>query len=247
MIKEQFVGYKTALLLKEKGFDEEVFMYYHIHDKNDFSYMDTDEFENYCENDYEQVNDEYSFFNHCSNYRAARCTQQMAMRWLREKHDIAIVVTPDFSAVTTPDKKVYLWNYEAYKIVANENMEFLCRDSAFCSYEQACEAGIERTLNYVEVKKTNFDKMNKFVFDIKYRERIEKKELKVITSFGEPAEIVKWDCHGRYPILAVIYDGDTDDCAFYREDGSGYHRESYLIIVENCDDEHDYDKVKAKK
>lgn len=242
MIEEQFVGYKVALLLKEKGFDEEVFTYYHVHDRYDFSYMDDGEFENYCENDYEQVNDNYSFFNHCSIYRAARCTQQMAMRWLREKHNIAILVSPD-------NKAYYLWNYEVLRMkdVKENKIEILCKDTAFASYEQACESAIENALNYVENKKTKFDKMKKFAFDIKYRNRIENKELKVITSHGEPVEIVKWNCHGRYPILAVIYDGDTDDCAFYREDGTGYHSESYLIIVENCDDEHDYDKVKTRE
>ena len=254
MIEEQFVGYKVALLLKEKGFDEEVFTYYHIHDKEDYHYMDDDEFECFCENDYEQVNDGYSFFNHCSNYRAARCTQQMAERWLREEHNMAILVTPDFSAVTTPDNKVYLWNYEVFNIVINEGLVPLCSDTAFSSYEQALEAALENALKKVELKKGEFDNMKKITFDIKYRKQIEKKELKVITSHGEPAEIVKWDCHGRYPILAVVYDGDTDDAAFYTEEGIGYgslagigKNQNYLIIVENCDDEHDYDKVQTRE
>ena len=52
-----------------------------------------------------------------------------------------------------------------------------------------------------------------------YRPALESGELSAFTEFGEPVEIVKWDCKGKYPILAVIYDGDTDDSCFYDEYG----------------------------
>ena len=73
----------------------------------------------------------------------------------------------------------------------------------------------------------------KIAFDIKYRPQIESGEYKVVTSFGEPAEIVKWDCNGQYPLLACIFDGDTDDAAFYTEEGKGVcnSKENYLSIV----------------
>lgn len=52
-------------------------------------------------------------------------------------------------------------------------------------------------------------------FDISRRPAIESGKLSAVTEFGEPAEIVKWDCKGKYPILATVFDGDTDDACFY--------------------------------
>jgi hypothetical protein len=55
---------------------------------------------------------------------------------------------------------------------------------------------------------------------LQFRAAIESGELRAVTEFGEPAEIVKWDCQGKYPILAAIYDGDTTDACFYDETGT---------------------------
>lgn len=63
--------------------------------------------------------------------------------------------------------------------------------------------------------------MKKIPFDIKYRPEIESGKYKVETATGEPCEIVKWNCRGDYPILAVIDDGHTDDASFYDENGEG--------------------------
>ena len=74
--------------------------------------------------------------------------------------------------------------------------------------------------------------MAKIPFDIKYRPQIESGEYKVKTRFGEPVEIVKWDCRGEYPILACIFDGDTDDSAFFSNDGKGMSgSEDVLYII----------------
>lgn len=48
-----------------------------------------------------------------------------------------------------------------------------------------------------------------------YRPALESGDLVAVTEFGEPVEIVKWNCRGKYPILAIIDDGDTDDSCFY--------------------------------
>jgi len=57
-------------------------------------------------------------------------------------------------------------------------------------------------------------------FDIARRPAIESGKLSAVTEFGEPVEIVKWDCKGKYPILAIIFDGDTDDSCFYDLSGT---------------------------
>lgn len=79
--------------------------------------------------------------------------------------------------------------------------------------------------------------MRKIAFDIKYRPEIEAGKYKVVTGHGEPVEIVKWDCRGKYPILAVIDDGDTDDCTFFHEDGVGCTEEELLVIITDEPDE----------
>lgn len=74
--------------------------------------------------------------------------------------------------------------------------------------------------------------MAKIPFSIDYRSQIESGEYKVKTRFGEPVEIVKWDCRGEYPILACIFDGDTDDSAFFSNDGKGMSgSEDVLYII----------------
>lgn len=64
-----------------------------------------------------------------------------------------------------------------------------------------------------------------------YRPALESGDLVAVTEFGEPAEIVKWDCEGKYPILAAIYDGDTTDACFYDESGTS-STGSKLIVKE---------------
>lgn len=75
--------------------------------------------------------------------------------------------------------------------------------------------------------------MDKIKFDIKYRKDIEEGKYKVYTSFGEPVQIVKWDCRGKWPILAVMFDGDTDDACFYDINGESiaFPSISYLYLV----------------
>lgn len=74
--------------------------------------------------------------------------------------------------------------------------------------------------------------MAKIPFSIDYKPQIESGEYKVKTRFGEPVEIVKWDCRGDYPILACIFDGDTDDSAFFSNDGKGMSgSEDVLYII----------------
>ena len=67
-------------------------------------------------------------------------------------------------------------------------------------------------------------------FDIKYRPLIEIGEYKVVTDCGESVEIVKWNCKGKCPILAVIDDGDTSDSCFFTEDGSSLNEKDWLYI-----------------
>ena len=68
---------------------------------------------------------------------------------------------------------------------------------------------------------------------------IESGDYMAVTEFGEPAEVVKWDCKGKYPILAVIYDGDTDDSCFY--DKYGISMSGSRLLVKKVADVHEKD------
>lgn len=68
-------------------------------------------------------------------------------------------------------------------------------------------------------------------FNIKYRPQIESGEYKVVTDCGEPVEIVKWNCKGECPILAVIDDGDVEDTCFFNEAGISPHGTDSLYVI----------------
>ena len=42
--------------------------------------------------------------------------------------------------------------------------------------------------------------MNKIPFDISFKERIERGEVKVVTRDNREVTIIKWDLKGNYPI-----------------------------------------------
>lgn len=56
--------------------------------------------------------------------------------------------------------------------------------------------------------------MNKIPFDISFKERIERGEVKVVTRDNREVTIIKWDLKGNYPIVACVkvevcnYEGD---------------------------------------
>jgi len=84
-MKEAYVSFKVARLLKEKEFDWEVFHFYD--EEGHLKYREGDCYSLYNWN--YPTKDEYG-----SHYCSAP-TQQMACRWLREEHKIDISVTPD--------------------------------------------------------------------------------------------------------------------------------------------------------
>ena len=123
MITEDYVNFETAKLLKEKGFNEEV--------KTFYSY-DT-EFKIY---DF-QEDDRWDTPNNWGENYWSVPTLQMAMKWLREVHNIEIVITPSM-----------FWgryNVSIYK--RNNNCPFgFDGDSLISSYKEACEAAIKYCL-----------------------------------------------------------------------------------------------------
>lgn len=118
MVTEDYVSFETAKILKEKGFNENTKSYYVCED-NDVCVGYVDGLEGVSNSELEE--------DFC-----ARPTLQMAMKWLREVHNLRIVVFPyDNSALP------YIWY-----IFANNGD----KPNKANSYEEACEAAIKYCL-----------------------------------------------------------------------------------------------------
>ena len=120
-ITEDYVSFETAKLLKDKGFPQSTFRCHYIIDGN-IHYK--------------------SFKNRCGfgDYDIIAPTLQMAMKWLREVHNVAIVISPSM-----------FWgkyNISIYK-KGNDYPFGFDGDSLIPFYEQACEVAIKYCLEHL--------------------------------------------------------------------------------------------------
>ena len=121
MITEDYVSFETAKLLKEKGYCNVSIVFYKengelIHYKVPLNYKG--------------ISDTLGVF-----YEAP--TLQMAMKWLREVHNIAIVLTPS----------MFWGKYNVTIYKRNNEYPFgFNEDSLISSYEEASEAAIKYCL-----------------------------------------------------------------------------------------------------
>jgi hypothetical protein len=117
MIKEDYVSFEVAKLLKEKGFDEEC-IYVYRHDGSE-DIWDADKEDIECQ----------------------KPTLQMAMKWLRKKKIVIIPVPYSF----TLDDEVYQWVYSIW-CGDNLEIDADFEDDLFDSYEEACEDAMKYAL-----------------------------------------------------------------------------------------------------
>ena len=133
MIEEDYVSFETAKLLKEKGFDEMCFHYWH-------------------EKDNELVHSKSphpirNITNPCF-FGPAAPTLQMAMKWLREVHGVFISICngnhkADNRDTSTPDDVYCFFVITDTRALYEEEKQCL---KEFSSYEEACEAAIKYCL-----------------------------------------------------------------------------------------------------
>ena len=131
MIQEQYVSFKTGKLLKEKGFDEECYHTYHpVEDTMNvvrYHTMST------------QKNSTLEDKSECS-----APTQSLAMRWLREVHNIVLSINPNDHDGTIK------WRIEAYKVYLKNDCLLhegkIIWNAFLPNYEEACEAAIKYCL-----------------------------------------------------------------------------------------------------
>lgn len=139
MIKETYVRYDTALLLRKNGFDVDCDHYYVIGNPPPCSGLNNGDFKS----------------GHCNNvgaFNASAPTQSIAMKWLRERFGITIACIP--------------WIYALGHNYTNRDFVYIAQ--IFCgitplsdnniwreTFEQACEAAIQHCLNNVIGKDEN--------------------------------------------------------------------------------------------
>ena len=126
MITEDYVSFEVAKLLKEKGFDEPIWTCY--------------------EDDNEVIfGDKYNWNNSPFGHTSAP-TLQMAMKWLREMHNIHIAALCPIVDVDTDvfgvKYNVVISNLKNNCLAFNTGIE----DNEYDTYEEAVEAAIEYCL-----------------------------------------------------------------------------------------------------
>ena len=126
MITEDYVSFEIAKLLKEKGFNECCYGYYY-------------EPKHLSHNTFDITNSELEE-DSCS-----APTLQMAMKWLREVHNIGVFPTTFYRHTETFDGHNYgctLVNLKTFEVIGNfEDCTFPAD-----SYEETCEVAIKYCL-----------------------------------------------------------------------------------------------------
>jgi len=121
MIKEDYVSFETAKLLKEKGFDEKTMTYYE---------------------DKILCNGDWCKWNRSPLGHTAAPTHQMAMKWLREVYDLHIISYP---YKVDNEEKANHWCCEVYKSFNLLGYEKYINETPK-SYEEAVEAALKYSL-----------------------------------------------------------------------------------------------------
>lgn len=157
MNEDRIVSYKIAKLLKEKGFDWNCYAIYDTRNPNGFVYEASEE-ATHC--DFDNVN----IFNNSSteyDFLIAAPTQSLAQKWLREVHNINILVTYEF----IDDSEIaYAWNIVEHVEEGfnrkKDVWDFYKSKSSitkyrmwYNTYEEALEEGIIEALMSILIKK----------------------------------------------------------------------------------------------
>jgi len=133
MIKETYCSFEVAKLLKEKGFNEICSRYYN----SQFNEMRT--VGDICMMNWNSISDEYISIP----------TLQMAMKWLREVHNLFIFPFPQRN---TDSFWVEIYSIDKDKN-ENDKWENLYCESIdlknFSTYEEACELAIKYCLEKI--------------------------------------------------------------------------------------------------
>jgi hypothetical protein len=132
-MKEQIVSFETAKLAKEKGFDVpimQMLQVYHITTGKIDMYLTSNRVSNWNDNKYVEI---------CS-----APTQSLLQKWLREVHNIHIIV------FLNSEKQYFSDVYQNFQLpVDSEELHSLLSGRVYKSYEDALEAALQEALNLI--------------------------------------------------------------------------------------------------
>ena len=128
MITEDYVSFETAKLLKEKGFNEKA-----------KSYFTDDGLAGYMFGIGQKSNSELEDCFYC------RPTLQMAMKWLRENHNIHITSVPNGIGENVFYMSIYR-KYDYGWTHISDCLDEEYKEAEFHTPEEACEAAIKYCL-----------------------------------------------------------------------------------------------------
>lgn len=140
---EELVTLETAKLLKEKGFKEDVSVFYElVCEEGSYEY---ELFESYDAQNY-----------NASVYSFSAPTQYIAQKWLRENKNLHVLSTPKvvesynkIGEVVKTEVEFYYW--DIYVVGSNKHKHIIqnCFTNQFNTYEEALEAGIREALKLI--------------------------------------------------------------------------------------------------
>jgi hypothetical protein len=140
MIIEDYCSFETAMLLKEKGFNAEIKMYWNRDYKNNpiinrcpcpFDEFEPDGIKT-IDIDNSGKSCDSNHWWHPEEFDCIAPTIQMAMKWLRENHLLHIVAYPN-QRIDNLEWIVTIYDEDTYATTHNWHS---------ASYEQACETAI---------------------------------------------------------------------------------------------------------
>ena len=144
-MEDELVSFETAKLAKEKGFNEICIDSFNSEGEEQNRYNITT-IENMSVKQvkaaFETTNSNLEAIANLQNTKPyiARPTQSLLQRWLREKHNIHIKITTDW----TLEKLGYCFEYES------DIKDSKCLSERYNTYEQALKIGLQESLQLIK-------------------------------------------------------------------------------------------------
>jgi len=136
-MEEQLITFDTAKLAKEKGFDLE---FCNVGWHGDFGDLKGDSY---------PFLGTYSFYKsiYCNNkdeHQIQRPTQSLLQKWLREIHNIHLLLEPYYD-----EQKVLVYGFD---LITERTEEETIVEKGFKTYEDGLEIGLQEALKLIENK-----------------------------------------------------------------------------------------------
>lgn len=136
MNKEDYVSLEVANLLKEKGFNEYCGAYYHLN------------WEDMTEEERFEAAPSHDFRNKDNGYRVGAPTLYEAQKWIREKHDIHIVISSHYSHMYEVIEYEYM--IATYFDFLEKPFKWRKSKEYYEKYEQCLNNGILEALKLID-------------------------------------------------------------------------------------------------